>query len=87
MLAFREDIFARWIVTRPAERTRTLIQTRDFLLELKRDLSVAEDVRRQAKRLLRHYPSAEEILLHGSILEEERFELMIEPFLTSKDVD
>lgn len=74
-------------MTRPAERTRTLIQTRDFLFDLKGDLSVSEDVRREAKRLLRHYPSAEEILLHGRILEEEQFELMIEPFLTSKDVD
>lgn len=74
-------------MTRPAERTRTLIQTREFLLGLKRDLSVAEDVRREAKRLLRHYPSVEEILLHGRILEEERFELMIEPFLTSKAAD
>jgi hypothetical protein len=87
MSALRKDFFARWIVTRPAERTRTLIQTRDFLFDLKRDLSVSEDVRREAKRLLRHYPSAEEILLHGRILEEEQFELMIEPFLTSKDVD
>jgi hypothetical protein len=87
MSAFRKDIFTRWNVTRPAERTRTLIQTRDFFLALKRDLSVAEDVRREAKRLLRHYPSVEEILLHGRILEEERFDLMIEPFLTSKAVD
>lgn len=45
MSAVRKDVFARWIVTRPAECTRTLIQPRDFLLDFKRDMGVAVGVR------------------------------------------
>ena len=46
-------------MTMPDERTRSLVQTREFLQELvdsERTPGVPEAVRRQAHRLLRHYP-------------------------------
>jgi hypothetical protein len=48
-------------MTLPMERTRAVLHTRDFLRELSNsDASsgVTEAVRREARRLLRHYPSA-----------------------------
>jgi hypothetical protein len=71
-------------MTRPEERTRTLVQAREFLEELASDVSEANGIRTEARRLLRHYPTAEELLLHGRILEERRFELIVEPFITSR---
>lgn len=71
-------------MTRPEERTRTLIQARKFLEELASDVSEAHGIRTEARRLLRHYPTSEEILLHGKILEERRFELIVEPFIVSR---
>lgn len=50
-------------MTMPSERTRAIIQTREFLVELSRDNSLPEAVRTEAHRLLRHYPSADEVLL------------------------
>lgn len=44
-------------MTIPSERTRAVIQTHEFLVELSRDSSLPEKVRRDAKFLLRHYPS------------------------------
>lgn len=44
-------------MTMPGERTRAVIQTHEFLVELSRDPSLPEKVRRDAKFLLRHYPS------------------------------
>lgn len=53
-------------MTMPAERTRCVMPTRDFL----RDLMSSEDtpgvpneVRREARRLLRHYPGMSELNL------------------------
>lgn len=46
-------------MTVPEERTRSLLQTREFLQELTRPEmtpGVPEEVRRQARVLLRHYP-------------------------------
>ena len=43
-------------MTTPAERTRSVLKTRDFLRELSRDVAMPESVRDQAKALLRHYP-------------------------------
>lgn len=54
-------------MTMPNERTRTLIQTREFLLELAQDSALAESIRRQARQLLRHYPHSNEILLAGRL--------------------
>ena len=52
-------------MTMPHERTRAVIHTRDFLVELSRNAELPEDVRSSAKHLLRHYPSASEVLLAG----------------------
>jgi hypothetical protein len=52
-------------MTMPHERTRAVIQTRVFLFELTRNSELPEDVRSSAKHLLRHYPSAAEVLLAG----------------------
>lgn len=53
----------------PLERTRAVVQTRDFLVELSRDTSLPERVRRDARFLLRHYPSQSDMLLAGRIEE------------------
>ncbi|WP_296125273.1 BPSL0761 family protein [Pseudomonas sp. Ga0074129] len=52
-------------MTMPHERTRAVIHTRAFLIELSRNAELPEDVRSSAKHLLRHYPSAGEVLLAG----------------------
>lgn len=56
-------------MTMPVERTRSVIQTRDFLLELSKSQSVPESYRIEAKRLLRHYPEPW-LLLHAGRLDE-----------------
>ena len=46
-------------MTMPDERTRSLIQTREFLIELSSapdGALVDHDIRREAARLLRHFP-------------------------------
>lgn len=70
-------------MTMPSERTRSLIQTRDFLVELCSDEAVSESFRTLAHRLLRHHPSSTEILLAGK-LEERRTDRLTAPFLSSK---
>ncbi|WP_084710215.1 BPSL0761 family protein [Pseudomonas sp. StFLB209] len=54
----------------PNERTRAVIQTGEFLLELSRDTSLPERIRRDAKFLLRHYPDQFQMLLAGRIEED-----------------
>lgn len=44
-------------MTMPSERTRSIIQTREFLVDLSRDKTLPEAVRTEARRLLRHYPT------------------------------
>ncbi|WP_310055437.1 BPSL0761 family protein [Pseudomonas synxantha] len=56
-------------MTMPNERTRAVIQTGKFLLELSRDSSLPERIRRDAKFLLRHYPDQFQMLLAGRIEE------------------
>lgn len=56
-------------MTMPNERTQAVIQTREFLLELSRDSSLPEQIRRDAKFLLRHYPDQFQMLLAGRIEE------------------
>ncbi|RMM15020.1 BPSL0761 family protein [Pseudomonas syringae group genomosp. 3] len=56
-------------MTMPNERTRAVIQTGKFLLELSRDSSLPERIRRDAKFLLRHYPDQFQVLLAGRIEE------------------
>ncbi len=56
-------------MTMPNERTRAVIQTGKFLLELSQDSSLPERIRRDAKCLLRHYPNPFQMLLAGRIEE------------------
>jgi len=69
-------------MTMPSERTRSLIQTRDFLVEVCSDEAVSESFRTQARRLLRHYSCSTEILLAGK-LEERRTDRLTAPLLSS----
>lgn len=66
-------------MTTPSERSRAVIQTEKFLKELSRDGSLPDKVRRDAKFLLRQFPSRAEVMLAGR-LEEEAVTLPI-PFL------
>lgn len=69
-------------MTMPSERTRSIIQPREFLVDLSRDKTLPEKVRTEAHRLLRHYPTAREVLLAGKV-EERREDSLTEPFLSS----
>jgi len=75
-------------MTMPHERTRTVIQTRDFLIELSRDTSLPERIRRDAKFLLRHYPTKEDMLT-ASRIEEHTNSLsgLMGPVFSSTIVD
>ncbi|MNN92183.1 hypothetical protein D3C81_2104250 [compost metagenome] len=66
----------------PNERTRAIIHAREFLVYLSRDQALPEAVRNEARRLLRHYPTADEVLLAGRV-EEQREDSLTEPFLSS----
>lgn len=48
-------------MTMPDERTRTLIQAGALLKELASDDRVPEAIRKDAERLLRHYPTVSQI--------------------------
>jgi hypothetical protein len=64
-------------MTMAHERTRSVVQTRDFLQELARDTSLPENVRYQANNLLRHYPTAEAVWLAGRVEERSKQELSL----------
>lgn len=53
-------------MTTPTERTRNLIQAGAFLKELRADKSLPEQLRDEADRLLRHYPTVSEFKLLAS---------------------
>ena len=58
-------------MTIPEERTRALIQTREFLRELATHSwpdAVPEAIRREAIRLMRHYPGNSELTLASKAL-------------------
>jgi hypothetical protein len=57
-------------MTMPHERTRTVVQTGEFLAELAQDQALPYRVRQNAKFLLRHYPSRFVVLLAGRLEEE-----------------
>lgn len=57
-------------MTMPHERTRSVVQTRDFLIKLSRDSSLPEQIRRDARFLIRHFPSKNDVLLAGRIEEQ-----------------
>ncbi|EPQ8820816.1 BPSL0761 family protein [Pseudomonas aeruginosa] len=56
-------------MTLPYERTRAIVKTEEFLRELSRDANLPQDIRSYAKSLLRHYPSAAEVLSLGRLEE------------------
>ena len=50
-------------MTMPDERTQNLLQTGCFLKELRADESLPDRFRKEAARLLRHYPTVNEFRL------------------------
>ncbi len=70
-------------MTMPHERSRAIVQAKEFLEELSRDASQSEEVRRAAIHLLRHYPSKSEVLLQGRIQEGLAAKYGYQPFLSS----
>lgn len=70
-------------MTMPHERTRSIIQARDFLVELSHDQVLPESIRNEARRLLRHYPTSNEILLAAKA-EDGMKSGLTEPFLSFK---
>jgi len=70
-------------MTMPHERTRAVIHTREFLVELSRDSTQTESIRRTALHLLRHYPSDSEMLLVGKIQEKYAEQSIITPIFSS----
>jgi len=56
-------------LTLPYERTRTVIKVEAFLRELSRNKELPDDIRSYAKSLLRHYPSADQIISLGRLEE------------------
>lgn len=64
-------------MTMPHERSRAVVEARKFLVEISRDQSLPERLRRDAKFVLRHYPSESEVLMAGRIEEEAQ------PFIAS----
>lgn len=51
----------------PFERTRALRWAGEFLDEIQRSAEVSPELRRQATAILRHYPSASEIVMEAKI--------------------
>lgn len=49
-------------MTTPDERTRNLLQAGAFLKELRLNETVSEEIRNEAHRLLRHYPTVFEVM-------------------------
>ena len=56
-------------MTLPYERTRAIVKTEGFLRELSHHSGLPQDIRSYAKSLLRHYPSADQILSLGRLEE------------------
>ena len=64
-------------MTLPNERTRAIIQTEAFLIELSKDKSICDEKRQEARRLLRHYPSRKEMLLAGQLVKQRYCSLLL----------
>jgi len=47
------------------ERTRSVIQAKEFLTAITQNSDIPESLRRQAKSILRHYPSKDEMYIVG----------------------
>lgn len=72
-------------MTLPYERTRAIIQTEAFLIELSKDKSLPDEMRQEARRLLRHYPSRKDVLLAGEIEEKLTSGTIFTPMLSSNE--
>ena len=70
-------------MTMPSERTRAVIHTGAFLQALSQDASLPEHARRQARGLLRHYPSRQEMLLAGQVAERLTEGTLFQPTFSS----
>lgn len=70
-------------MTTPNERTRAVIQTQAFLLDIHQDPSLPEAIRQEAKRLLRHYPSRGEMQRAGELEEHASEGTLFSPLLCS----
>jgi len=57
-------------MTTNAERSRTVLQTIEFLDELAKRSDLPEDVKREAKRLMRHFPTAHALELTAKAVEK-----------------
>lgn len=53
-------------MTLPCERTRAVIYTRKFLVDLMHRKGIPKDVREQARSLLKHYPMNIDMQLIGT---------------------
>ncbi|WP_298730104.1 BPSL0761 family protein [Pseudomonas putida] len=54
-------------MTIPRERSRAVVATREFLIELAKNDALPDQVRQDAKFLLRHFPTADDIDRAGRI--------------------
>lgn len=70
-------------MTMPSERTRAVIHAREFMQELSQDVSLPEPIRWQAKQLLRHYTSRQEMLLAGQVEEQLTEGTLFQPTFSS----
>jgi hypothetical protein len=75
-------------MTMPHERTKAVLQTRDFLIELTRDASLPERVRQDAKFLLRHFPDKDD-MYKAALIEQrtEAFAQSLPPVFAASSVD
>lgn len=70
-------------MTMPCERTRSVLQAREFLIELSQNTNLPDATRRQAKQLLRHYPSQMEMLDAGQLEEHLADGTIFQPVFSS----
>jgi hypothetical protein len=54
-------VYLEAVMTIPSERTRNILQAGAFLKELCADLTLPERIRKEANRLLRHYPTVTDV--------------------------
>ena len=58
-------------MTMPSERTRAVLQTKEFLKELSRNTDVPEAIKLEAWRLLRHYPDKFHLQVVASVCPDQ----------------
>ena len=76
-----------YVMTMPSERTRNVLQAGAFLRQLAASQAVPKEVRQEAYRLLRHYPTVsdvETIAEHEERLQELTKSAFVRPYLTSQ---